>query len=214
MRRVRFTGDDLREMEWRPGQDVLLNLPQPDGGIARRHYTIRKLNGVSLDIDFVLHGDSPATRWARDATPGVTIEAHGPRGRTYVRDDIRHHWFVGDETCLPGIFAMAESLPLSARGTILLEIEDDADKQVLNAPPGVELHWVARNGEHRGPSSLLLDQLRIRAPDPDGAHAYLIGETSNVRAQRHYLVERGFTRAQITAEGYWRPGRIGGHDHV
>lgn len=214
MRRVRFTGDDLKEMEWRPGQDLVLNLPQPDGSIARRHYTIRKHEGASVDVDFVLHGESPATRWARDAAAGATIEAHGPRGRTSVRADIKHHWFVGDETCLPGIFAMAERLPQSAEATILIEIEDDADKQALMAPPGVELHWVPRNGEHRGPSSLLLDQLKIRAPDPAGAHAYIIGETSNVRAQRHYLVERGFTREQITAEGYWRPGRVGGHDHV
>jgi hypothetical protein len=24
----------------------------------------------------------------------------------------------------------------------------------------------------------------------------------------------GMTREQIYAEGYWRPGRVGGHDHV
>ncbi len=24
----------------------------------------------------------------------------------------------------------------------------------------------------------------------------------------------GLTREQISSEGYWRPGRIGGHDHV
>ncbi len=33
-------------------------------------------------------------------------------------------------------------------------------------------------------------------------------------AQRHHLIGRGFTRDRISSEGYWRPGRIGGHDHV
>jgi NADPH-dependent ferric siderophore reductase len=45
-------------------------------------------------------------------------------------------------------------------------------------------------------------------------HAILIGETSNVRKQRQNLISRGLTREQIASEGYWRPGRIGGHDHV
>ena len=30
----------------------------------------------------------------------------------------------------------------------------------------------------------------------------------------HGLIARGLTRDQIYSEGYWRPGRIGGHDHV
>ena len=25
---------------------------------------------------------------------------------------------------------------------------------------------------------------------------------------------RGFDKSQIWSEGYWRPGRIGGHDHI
>jgi hypothetical protein len=27
-------------------------------------------------------------------------------------------------------------------------------------------------------------------------------------------LDRGMSRDQIYAEGYWRPGRVGGHDHV
>ncbi len=49
---------------------------------------------------------------------------------------------------------------------------------------------------------------------PGKGHAYIIGETSNVRRQRHALIARGLPRNQISSEGYWRPGRIGGHDHV
>jgi NADPH-dependent ferric siderophore reductase len=214
MRRVRFTAPDLAEMNWRPGQDLVLALPQPNSAIARRHYTIRSIDGGELAIDFVLHGESPATAWARSARAGETIEAQGPRGRTSVRADAAHHYFVGDETCLPGIFAMVESLPAAARGAILIEIGDDADKQEIAAPTGISLRWISRGGARPGPSALLLGELKALTPDPAGAHAYIIGETSNVRAQRHYLVERGFAREQITAEGYWRPGRIGGHDHV
>ena len=35
-----------------------------------------------------------------------------------------------------------------------------------------------------------------------------------MRAQRQGLIARGLPKTQIAAEGYWRPGRVGGHDHV
>ena len=37
-----------------------------------------------------------------------------------------------------------------------------------------------------------------------------------VRKERFgsHVYESGMAKDQISAEGYWRPGRIGGHDHV
>jgi NADPH-dependent ferric siderophore reductase len=211
---VSFTGPDLGELEWRPGQDLVLGLPQPDGGVARRHYTIRDFNRAArrLDIDFVLHGDSPAGRWALGAGPGETIPAEGPRGRTRITEGADWRLFVGDETALPAISAMAESLPAGARAAALIEVDGPADVQPLTSPAEVAVEWLFRRGAPAGP--ILLDRLSALAPRPRGAHAYVLGETSNVRAQRHYLLSRGFERDQITAEGYWRPGRVGGHDHV
>ena len=56
---------------------------------------------------------------------------------------------------------------------------------------------------------------RIGNSLPKGrGHAIIIGETSNVRAQRQHLLAQGLGKDQIYAEGYWRPGRIGGHDHI
>lgn len=216
MLRVSFSAPDLAAERWRPGQDLVIHLPQPDGGTARRHYTIRDLDPGTgrVDIDFVLHGSSPAGDWARAARDGEVIEAHGPRGRTSLTADVDHHLFLGDETCLPGIFAMAESMPAGAKGTALIEIANMDETQTLKAPADVTVEWVSRNDAAPGPSGLLLDRLAALAPSPNGTHAYVIGETSNVRNQRHYLLANGFDKARITAEGYWRPGRVGGHDHV
>ncbi len=208
MRRLRFAGVGLHEMNWKPGQDVVLSIPGPHGETARRHYTIRHLNGDSIDIDFVLHGDSPATRFARSAQPSVAIDAAGPRGRTYVRPDAEHHVFVGDETAMPGIFAMLETLTPSHRADVILEVADDGEKQEPHTKAQLAINWIVRGEDSP------LARLRDLNIAPDGAHAYLLGETAKVRDQRHYLVERGFNREQLTCEGYWRPGRVGGHDHV
>jgi NADPH-dependent ferric siderophore reductase len=216
MRRVSFTGTDLGELDWRPGQDLVLSLPQADGGVARRHYTIRDFDLAArrLDIDFVLHGEAPAGRWATSAQAGQTIEAQGPRGRTKITEGADRRLFLGDETALPAIFAMAESLPAGSRATALIEVDGPDDVQPLSTRADVEIEWLFRHGAPSGPSRLLLDRLSVLAPDPAATHAYVLGETSNVRAQRHYLLFSGFDREQITAEGYWRPGRVGGHDHV
>ncbi|HEX4196060.1 MAG TPA: siderophore-interacting protein [Caulobacteraceae bacterium] len=216
MLRVSFSAPDLAAQPWRPGQDLVIQLPQPDGSVARRHYTIRDVDRAAgrIDIDFVLHGSSPAGDWARAARGGEVIEAHGPRGRTALAADVDHHLFLGDETCIPGIFAMAESMPAGAKGTALIEIADMDEAQTLSTPADVTVEWVSRNDGAPGPGNLLLDRLSALKPSANGTHAYVIGETSNVRNQRHHLLANGFDKARITAEGYWRPGRVGGHDHV
>jgi NADPH-dependent ferric siderophore reductase len=209
VRRLSFTAPDLGEMAWRPGQDLVLNLPDA----PRRHYTIRGLAGGEVAIDFVLHGHGAAGKWAETAAPGDRIEALGPRGRTHLTDGGDWRLFVGDETAVPAIAAMAEALPSGARAFALLEIETESERQPVATLGDLAIEWIVRGGPAR-PNDLLLDALRRFTPPPGDGHAYLLGETSAVRSQRHFLLERGWPKERITAEGYWRPGRIGGHDHV
>jgi NADPH-dependent ferric siderophore reductase len=138
----------------------------------------------------------------------------GPRGRIALGPDADWHLFTGDETAIPAIFGMIEALPRGAKAFAFIEIGSDADKIPFNAAADLTLAWLSRNGAHPGPNRLLLDAVERCALPPGKGHAIIIGETSNVRAQRHNLIERGMTREQIYSEGYWRPGRIGGHDHV
>jgi len=214
MTRVSFTGADLNELEYKPGQDLVLEIPHGEG-TARRHYTIRHHDAAArtLAIDFVMHGSSPAGRWVENAKAGDGLIAVGPRGHTYLRE-ADWHLFIGDETAVPGIAAMIEALPYGARAHAILEAADDEDRITVESKGHVMLEWVARNGAPAGPSRLLFERTeRFHFPSGNG-HAYVIGETSNVRTIRHRLLERGLAKSQIAAEGYWRPGRVGGHDHV
>jgi len=217
MRRVQLTGDGLEEFLPKPAQEIVLQIPQAGGDPARRHYTIRSYDPTSkvIDVDFVLHGHAtPGVSWCLAAKPGDSIDIRGPRGRIALAPAADWHLFVGDETCIPAIFALAEALPPNAPGYAFIEIGSPADRLELTAKPGFHLRWLLRDGRDPGPSDLLLSALSGFALPPGKGHAIVIGETSNVRAQRHALLERGFERGQIYAEGYWRPGRIGGHDHV
>ena len=214
MMRVSFCGPDLDEFQWVRGQDVVLEIPTATG-LSRRHYTIRLHDAAAktLAIDFVLHGEGASGPWLESLTPGDRIDAVGPRGHTYVRD-AGWHLFTGDETCIPGIFAMIEGLPDDTLAHAFIEIGDETDKLPLVAKADVRLHWISRDGAAAGPNDLVYDAVE-KFVFPEGAgFAYTIGETSNVRKLRHRLLDRGFPRNRVAAEGYWRPGRVGGHDHV
>lgn len=217
MRRVVFSGDTLDELDHKPAQDVVLIFPQPAGEPARRHYTVRWHDKAArrLAIDFVMHDEtSPAMGWVLSAKPGDKIEAQGPRGQTVINPQADWHLFTGDETCLPGIFAMLESLPAGARAFAFIEVENEVEAQKLDAKADIKLDWIFRGGPAKPASPALIERFQSFQFPPGIGQAYIIGETSTVRAQRQGLIARGFDKARIAAEGYWRPGREGGHDHI
>jgi NADPH-dependent ferric siderophore reductase len=215
MREVSLIGDDLAAFSHRPGQDLVLSLPTL-GGTARRHYTIRRFDRPEqrLDIQFVLHGDSPATRWAAGAQIGETIVAEGPRGRTTVSGEADWRLFTGDETALPGIAAMIESLPAGERAFAIVEVAGAEDEQPIDTAAELDIRWLHRKGRRTSPSWALIEALEAFEPPAGVGQACVIGETATVRAQRQGLLARGLAKTQIAAEGYWRPGRVGGHDHI
>jgi NADPH-dependent ferric siderophore reductase len=215
MREVSLIGDDLGAFSYRPGQDLVLGLPAGEG-VARRHYTIRRFDRQEqrLDIQFVLHGSSPAVRWATSARLGETILAEGPRGRTAVSGEADWRLFTGDETGLPGIAAMIESLPAGERAIAFVEVASAADEQPIETAANLEICWLHRHGDLAAPSWNRTETLAAFQLPAGVGQACVIGETGAVRAQRQGLIARGLPKSQIAAEGYWRPGRIGGHDHV
>ena len=89
---------------------------------AMRTYTIRALrrDQQELDVDFVLHGDNgPASAWASNAQPGDVLQIVGPdihfQGQTggyewQPPEGIKRVLLIGDETALPAIAGILESL--------------------------------------------------------------------------------------------------------
>jgi len=194
-------------------------LPDQTGGLSRRHYTIRSFDPATarLDIDVVLHGaDGLGARWAVQAKAGRKTLAFGPRGRNTIHDGADWRLFVGDETGLPAIFAMLETLPAGAQAHAILETCDESDRQLVISAADVTIDWISRGGAPaEALSQPLIDRVAAWAPPPGRGHVYLTGETSTIRRQRHDLLARGVVdKTQIFGEGYWRPGRVGGHDHL
>jgi NADPH-dependent ferric siderophore reductase len=216
MQRVTFTCDDIAEFDYQPGQAIVFFMTLPNRETGRRHYTIRSIDrdAGTFAVDFLKHGASPATDWARTAKPGDTIAAKGPRGSAKFDASANWHLLSGDETCIPAFAHMLETMPAGAKVFAFIEVNDAEGEIAIETKADAKIVWVHRNGTAAGPNDLMFDTIEAFALPEGLGRAIIIGETSNVRRQRHALIARGMAREQISSEGYWRPDRVGGHDHV
>ena len=224
----------------RAGQDML-RLPKRTSGLWYaeylttpkaqrpwvRNYTVRAarpdLN--EIDVDFVLHagehegsadgadhGWGPGAGFAQAAARGTRVGildqgvAYNPRHP--------HDWtlLVADESGLPAVAGICESLPDDARGLAVVEVPTAGDEQEFRAPSGVEVRWVFRpDGDpHAVPGQAALAALYEADLSGFGSevYAFAVGESSLATgARRHLVNERGVPRTHVDFVGYWRHGR-------
>lgn len=231
MRRVRLAGPELEGFA-SPGHADHIKLffsadgnplPRPErrpDGIAwpegtprplMRDYTPRYFDPVAqtLDIDFVLHGDGPASTWAENAGPGDTLMIGGPRGSLIVPDTFDWYLLAGDETALPAIGRRIEELPADKPAIAVIEVADAAEEQRFDTRSPVAIHWVHRNGLEAGAQNLILPAIEALGFPPGEGYAFVAGEAQMSRALRQHLVVRGFRDEYVRAPGYWSRGQAG-----
>lgn len=204
MIRVRLGGERLCGLRAFPGQTVQLLVPDT-GPPARRDYTVRRYDAdaAEMDVDFALHADGPATRWARQAGPGQVVEFVGPAGRYWPDPTADWHLFAGDETALPAIAGMLESLPADTPAHVYLEVADAAERQTL---PGAatRVRWLHRGDIEPGESTALEDALAAAELPAGRGRIWVAGHTPTVRSIRAGLLERrAVDRRDLYARGFW-----------
>lgn len=177
-------------------------LPSPMRDYTPRHFDDARLE---LTIDFVVHGDGPASTWAEQAMPGQRIALGGPRGSFLMAEDFDHVVLVGDETALPAIGRRLDELPAHAHAVALIEIAEHADRMPLGSRATFEAVWLERDGVAAAQSDLLEHALRELPVLPGDTFYWLAAESRRVRAMRRFLAEeRGVPKEWIRATGYWK----------
>lgn len=230
MVRVTLGGEDLRRFEFR-GFDQWFRLALPvtaDADLARmphtfgvggyltylripkgkrpvvRNYTVRDFRGDELDIDFVAHGtDGVAGPWAARAEPGDRV-AFIDQGCGWLGKPADSNLIVADESALPAALGILRDMPRDATGHAIIELFDERDRQEVDAPAGMTVHWLTREGD---PGSAALPALRELA-FTGLPYAFAVGEQALATgARRHLVKERGVPKELVTFSGYWRKGR-------
>ena len=234
MRRITLAGDDLDGFV-SPAHDDHVKLFFPAPGQASpvfpvlgnganpiqyapgarpiaRNYTPRRYDAErrELEIDFVLHGDGPASLWAAQAAPGQTLGVGGPRGSMLVPLDFDWYVLVGDQTALPAIARRLEQLPSGARAIAVIETVDDGEQVALESQAQVDIHWVGRNGRS---GTLLLEALqRIALPHDGDGFVWVACEHAQVKGLRAHFIDAGVPKQHLHVASYWKHGAAEHHE--
>jgi NADPH-dependent ferric siderophore reductase len=209
MQRIELTAAELDGFSYQPGQDVMLLVAAEGNKPVRRRYTVRYLDAPRrvLTMDVVLHGAGPGERWVRSAEPGDRIEGLGPRGKIFASPEADWHLFMGDESAMPAILAMTESLPGDSDATLVLEVPEEADEQDYSAAARTRASFLHRLGRPAGDPALLAAEAGAVELRAGRGHAYLFGEARVVLAMREVLAARGLAEEHMSAKAYWGRGR-------
>jgi NADPH-dependent ferric siderophore reductase len=223
--RVVVGGDDLEGLRVGEFTDhyVKLQIPPPGATYAapfdaeeikaqhpREHwprvrtYTVRAWDPERnlLTLDFVVHGDEGvAGPWATAAKAGDVLQLMGPGGAYAPDPEAAWHLMVGDLSVLPAIGAALQRIPAGVPVHVLVELDDEADRQELTSPGDLHVTWLRADGG----DGVLLEAVRALAFPAGPVHAFVHGEASAVRAvRRHLLVDREIPHEALSISGYWK----------
>ncbi|NAZ81643.1 SIP domain-containing protein [Kineococcus sp. R8] len=134
-------------------------LPDADRPVMRT-YTVRAVRPHlrELDVDFVLHGVAdghagPASAWAAAVAVGDRVVLAGPgaagTGRMWGVEwapppEARTLLLAADETAVPAVCAVLESLPAGVRATALLEVPEVGDVLEVRSDADLTVEWLPR----------------------------------------------------------------------
>ena len=180
---------------------------------AVRTYTPRRYDPAAkeLEIQFLLHGEGPASEWAQRAKPGDKLAVAGPGGRFSLEPVADHWWLAADESALPAVGTLLDALPETATVDVHIEVDGPDDEIELAGPAKTTVTW-----HHRRPGAFgaeLIEAVKAAA-FPDGARIWVACESAAMRDIRRYLTaERGLPLTQLVTRGYWRSGEQNHPDH-
>jgi NADPH-dependent ferric siderophore reductase len=161
---------------------------------------------------FVLHGDPNeptssrmAATWAAAAAPGDAVALWGPRSAFEPSTATDWYLLVADDTGLPAVAAILDSLPAGTPVRVVAEVDDEEDRQPLPAGDGIEVDWCYRRGAPAWTSTLLVDAIRATQWWPGQAYAWGGAGSHCITAiRRHIRDERGLPPTAVSITGYWR----------
>lgn len=235
--RIAFDGDGLAGFRWPgpashlkvflpgPGQrDVVLPAADEDGFMliepgrprpTTRTFTPRRWDPAAgrLELEFLLHGPGPASQWASQARPGDRVAVSQPR-RTYeVLPDSRWVLLAGDETAVPAIATLLETIGPDRSVHVLIEREGFHDEIPLPAHPGLAPHWLSRPAGDP-PGTALTTAIAAWTPPAGAGQAWTACEATAVRSIRRLLLgPMEMLAERILTRGYWRLGAANHPDH-
>ncbi len=224
--RVHLVGSELADLAVAaPAASVRLLLPEPGHALAIPEWngnqflaadgsrpTIRTLTPLPrppgshhLDLDVVLHDDSPLTVWVRTAAPDTEVAVSGP-GRGFTGDpDAGAYLIAGDESAIPAVRQVLDAIAPTIPVVVHIEVSAvDAEAPLPNRDTVVVAWHVREAGERHGDPLLRAVSAESLTDD---TMVWAAGEAAAMHRLRKHLAECGLPRSSTTVRGYWKRNR-------
>jgi NADPH-dependent ferric siderophore reductase len=225
MARVTLGGEELTGFTvGQPAASVRLLLPTPgevdfvmpawDGNVfllpsgeraTIRTFTPRLFDSVAneLSLDVVIHETGVASNWAQRASAGDPAAISGP-GRGYTIDRAAAAFILaGDETAIPAIGQLLETLPNDRSVQVIIEVRHPAAQLRLSDHHPANVDWL-EPAPGTAPGAALFQAVAAAVIEPNTV-VWAAGEAAAMqRIRRHLFDERDLPRAAVTARGYWK----------
>ncbi len=165
---------------------------------------------LELEIEMLMHGDSPASNWLCGAQSGQRIIVAGPRGGWNPPDDGDWYLVAADDTGIPAATQVLSAIP-DKESIALFEVADESERRSLPGLPDNLPRWLFRGSSIRSVGNKLEKAIRsIEVPDSK-VYVWIALESGAMRRIRRYLLEDlALPVSQIVTRGYWK---LGNPDH-
>lgn len=199
---------DPNDASWVPTvEEGKIVWPDEERKLPSREYSGRRYDAEAneLDIDFVVHGEGPASTWAANAEPGHYLGISGPRRSRVMAGNVDWYLLAGDEAGIPAIARRLEELAAGTTAIAVLEVANAGAELPIETGADLNLIWVHRDDVEPERDDLLAEAIRgLELPDGD-VFAWAAGEAGEMRNVRRLLInelEIPLDRMRVT--GYWK----------
>ncbi|MDK7674452.1 siderophore-interacting protein [Weeksella virosa] len=175
-----------------------------------RTYTLRKIlpKNNQLVIDVANHGtQGPGTRWANLAKVGDAIGVTMKNCSKKIAQKADWYCLAADLTGLPVVSVIAENLPSTAKGVMLIEVPSKEDIHAIDTP--LDIHWVV-NPLVGANSDLYKKLKKIEFPTKKKINrfAYVASESTSTKKIRTFFKENlAWKRHEYFCTSHWKSGK-------
>jgi NADPH-dependent ferric siderophore reductase len=210
-KRITFSGDSLSDFISASFDDHVKFIVNPEAAEpAMRDYTPRFYDNdkKELVIEFAMHGEGPANKWAENVKPGDQAMIAGPRGSRVIPMDYDWQLMFGDETAFPAISRRLEELPAGTRVTVVALANDVRDRREFSQQANPEIIWVES-------SEQLVEWAKNHQLAAGEGFVWCAAEASIIKSLRNIFVEqKGHDVNAIRTSAYWKMRTAAFHEEL
>lgn len=205
LKRVRYKGEELKNVEWHPAQEVEFRVTPTE----YRHYTPMLWNKKECytDVLFYLHNKGPGSLWADNLVVGDKVMLIGPAGKFVAKKSFKKVLMIGDETSLSTYYGMQTLLKPNSETICVLEVCEG----VLKWADIIGLKSIMLNTSTSQLGKKLEAWLKgfLERNDARDYMYFLSGNANTIKILRRMLVKRIVDSRQIFTHPYWAKGKKG-----